>query len=140
MLLSLAEYPDRTRVQDWREQQLAGGMTDLGEVQAALPDLPNAAALLEEDALLLRDGGGQVVSAGAGELAGLVEIACAEHAGDEAARFRLVIYCEPALKGMAQQAMAGLAVQEGIRTVSADIVRGSVPGVTQISLALERRD
>ena len=37
VLLSLAEYPDRARVQDWRQRQLAGGMTDLGEVQAALP-------------------------------------------------------------------------------------------------------
>ena len=75
----------------------------------ALPHLPNAAAaLLEEDALLLRDGSGQVVSAGPGELAGLVDIVCAEHAGDEASPFRLVIYCEPSLKGKAQQAMAGL--------------------------------
>ena len=75
----------------------------------ALPQLPNAAAaLLEEDALLLRDGGGQVVSAQPGELAGLVDIACAEHAGDEAVPFRLVIYCEPALQGVAQEAMAGL--------------------------------
>ena len=75
----------------------------------ALPHLPNAAAaLLEEDSLLLRDGGGQVVSAEPGELAGLVDIACSEHAGDEAAPFRLVIYCEPALESVAQQAMAGL--------------------------------
>lgn len=75
----------------------------------ALPGLPNAAsALLEEDALLLRGGGGQVVSAGPGELAGLVDIACAEHAGEEAAPFRLVIYCEPALEDTAREAMAGL--------------------------------
>ena len=75
----------------------------------ALPELPNAAAaLLEEDALMLRDGGGQVVSAQPGELAGLVDIACAEHAGDEAVPFRLVIYCEPGLKGVAQEAIAGL--------------------------------
>ena len=75
----------------------------------ALPHLPNAAAaLLEEDALLLRDGGGQAVSAEPGELAGLVDIACSEHAGDEAAPFRLVIYCEPALESVAQQAIAGL--------------------------------
>ena len=75
----------------------------------ALPRLPNAAAaLLEEDALLLRDGSGQVVSAQPGELAGLVDIACAEHAGDEAVPFRLVIYCEPALQGVAQEAMASL--------------------------------
>ena len=72
----------------------------------ALPRLPNAAAaLLEEDALLLRDGSGQVVSARPGELAGLVDIACAEHAGDEAVPFRLVIYCEPALQGVAQEAI-----------------------------------
>ena len=37
VLLSLAEYPDRARVQSWRERQLAGGMTDLEEVQATLP-------------------------------------------------------------------------------------------------------
>ncbi|MCY3989432.1 MAG: type II secretion system protein GspL [Gammaproteobacteria bacterium] len=75
----------------------------------ALPHLPNAAAaLLEENAVMFRDGGGQLVSARHGELAGLVDIACAEHAGDEAAPFRLVIYCEPALEGEAQQAMAGL--------------------------------
>ena len=36
--------------------------------------------------------------------------------------------------------LAGLAVQEGIRTVIADIERGSAPGVTQVSLVLERRD
>ena len=36
--------------------------------------------------------------------------------------------------------LAGLAVQEGIRTVSADIERGSAPGVTQVSLVLERND
>lgn len=36
--------------------------------------------------------------------------------------------------------LAGLAVQEGIRTVSADIERGSAPGVTQVSLVLERSD
>lgn len=37
VLLSLEEYPDRARVQDWRQQQLAGGMTDLAGVQATLP-------------------------------------------------------------------------------------------------------
>ncbi|MCY3815726.1 MAG: type II secretion system protein GspM [Gammaproteobacteria bacterium] len=36
--------------------------------------------------------------------------------------------------------LAGLAVQEGIRTVSADIERGSAPGITQVSLVLERSD
>ena len=75
----------------------------------ALPHLPNAAAaLLEKNALLLRDGGGQVVSAQPGELAGLVDIACEEHAGDETAPFRLVIYCEPALEDAAREAIAGL--------------------------------
>ena len=37
VLLSLAEYPDPARAQRWRERQLSGGMTDLGEVQSALP-------------------------------------------------------------------------------------------------------
>lgn len=36
--------------------------------------------------------------------------------------------------------LAGLAVQEGIRTVNADIERGSAPGVTQVSLVLERNN
>ena len=36
--------------------------------------------------------------------------------------------------------LAGLAVQENIRTVSADIQRGPAPGVTQVSLVLERRN
>ena len=36
--------------------------------------------------------------------------------------------------------LAGLAVQEGIRTVSADIERGAAPGITQVSLVLERSD
>ena len=36
--------------------------------------------------------------------------------------------------------LAGLAVQEGIRTVSADIERGAAPGITQVSLVLERND
>lgn len=37
VLLSLAEYPDRARVRSWLQRQLAGGMTDLDEVQATLP-------------------------------------------------------------------------------------------------------
>ena len=102
---------ERQRLQVFLERVKEAGLLPVavyGEGDA-LPHLPNAAAaLLEEDALLLRDGGGQVVSAGAEELEGLVDIVCAEHAGDEAAPFRLVIYCEPALKGMAQQAIAGL--------------------------------
>ena len=36
--------------------------------------------------------------------------------------------------------LAALAVQEGIRTVSADIERGPPAGVTQVSLVLERRN
>ena len=75
----------------------------------ALPVLPNAAAaLLEANSLLLRDGGGQVISAEPAELAGLVDIACAEHAGEEATPFRLVIYCEPPLEDAARKVMADL--------------------------------
>lgn len=36
--------------------------------------------------------------------------------------------------------LAALAVQEGIRTVSADIEPGTAPGLTQVSLVLERSD
>ena len=75
----------------------------------ALPGLPNAAAaLLEADSLLLKDGSGQVVFADPAELAGLVEIACAEHAGEEAVPFRLVIYCEPGIEDAAREAMTHL--------------------------------
>lgn len=103
-------------VERQRLEKLLGRAEEAGLLPAAvygegdaLPQLPNAAAaLLEEDALLLRDGSGQVVSAQPEELEGLVDIVCAEHAGDEAAPFRLVIYCEPALESSAQQAIAGL--------------------------------
>lgn len=37
VLLALFEYPDPSRTQRWLEQQLSGGMTDLGEVQIVLP-------------------------------------------------------------------------------------------------------
>ena len=76
----------------------------------ALPDLPNASvALLERDAVLLRDGSGQLVAAGSAELAGIAEILCGEHAGEEAVPFRLVIFCEPQQEEQAREAMAGLA-------------------------------
>lgn len=79
----------------------------------ALPDLPNAAAaLLESDSLLLRANGAHVVSAEPGELAGLVDIVCAEHADEEAVPFRLVIYCEPPLEDAAREVMAGLTGRE----------------------------
>lgn len=102
---------ERQRLQDLLGRVEAAGLPPAavyGEGDA-LPHLPNAAAaLLEENALLLRDGSGQVVSAEPGELAGLVDIACAEHAGEEAAPFRLVVYCEPALEDVARAAIAGL--------------------------------
>lgn len=75
----------------------------------ALPGLPNAtAALLETDALMLRDPGGQVVSAEPGELAALVDVVCAEHAGEEGIPFRLVMFCEPALEDVAREALSNL--------------------------------
>ena len=106
---------EREQFVEWLGRCSAAGLKPVaayGEGDA-LPDLPNSAvALLEPDALLLRNGGGQLVSAEPGELAGLVEILCAEHAGEDGAPFRLVIYCAPALEGTARELMSGLSGRE----------------------------
>ena len=102
---------EREKIGDWLSRCTDAGLNPaafLGEGDA-LPELPNASvALLEQDVLLLRDGSGRLVAAGSGELAGLVEILCAEHAGEDAAPFRLVIYCEAEQEEQARGAMAGL--------------------------------
>ncbi len=61
-----------------------------------------------------------------------------EGAADSETRVRLRLLDAPFPQVSAW--LAGLTVQEGIRTVSADIERGSAPGVTQVSLVLERSD
>lgn len=103
---------ERGKISEWLGQCAGAGLKPAafhGEGDA-LPELPNACvALLERDSLLLRGGDSQLVAARAGELSGLVEILCAEHAGEEAAPFRLVLYCEAGLEEQAREAVAGLA-------------------------------
>ena len=103
---------ERGKIADWLDRCTDAGLKPAavhGEGDA-LPELPNAAvALLEQDVLLLRDGGGQMVAAGPGELAEIVDILGAEHAGEEAVPFRLVIFCDAARKEQAREAMAPLA-------------------------------
>lgn len=79
----------------------------------ALPDVPNVVlALLEPDSLLIRNCAGRIVAAMPSELASLVDILCAEDAGEEAVPFRLLIYCEAALEQSAREAMATLRGRE----------------------------
>lgn len=103
---------ERGKIDGWLDRCADAGLKPAafhGEGDA-LPDLPNASvALLERDTVLLRDGSGQLVAAGSAELAGIAEILCAEHAGEEAVPFRLVIFCEPEREGEAREAMADLA-------------------------------
>ena len=106
---------ERQRMVDWLDRCSAAGLAPVAAYDEgdALPELPNAAvALLEPDRLLLRNGSGQLVAAEPAELAGLVEILCAEHAGEDAAPFRLVIYCDSALESTAREAMSKLAGRE----------------------------
>ena len=102
---------DRGRLGDWLGRCSAAGLspaTAYGEGDA-LPGPPNASvALLEQDAVLVRNGGGQFVAAAPEELPALADILCAGLADEDAAPFRLVIHCEPQLESAARQAMAGL--------------------------------
>ena len=106
---------ERRRLSEWLSRCSSEGLTPVavyGEGDT-LPELPNASiAMLEQDKLLVRNGGGQVASAEPGELASLVDILCAELADEEASPFRLVIYCEPELESAARKAMAQLAGRE----------------------------
>ena len=106
---------ERRRLTEWLSRCSSEGLAPVavyGEGDT-LPDLPNASiAMLEQDKLLVRNGGGQVASAEPGELASLVDILCAELADEEASPFRLVIYCEPELESAARKAMAQLAGRE----------------------------
>lgn len=108
------------------ESALLERLDRVGSRTAALP-APRA----RSDASLLLLVNGSVRDAGLG---GYLEEGAAD--GETRVRLRLLDAPFPQVSAW----LAGLAVQEGIRTVSADIVRGSVPGVTQVSLVLERRD
>ena len=108
------------------ENALLERLDRVGSRMAALP-APRArsdASLLLLVNRSVRDGG----------LGGFLE----EGAADGETRIRLRLRDAPFPEVSAW--LAGLAVQEGIRTVSADIERGSAPGVTQVSLVLERRN
>ena len=108
------------------ENALLERLDRVGSRMAALP-APRA----RSDASLLLLVNRSVRDAGLG---GFLE----EGAADGETRVRLRLRDAPFPEVSAW--LAGLAVQEGIRTVSADIERGSAPGVTQVSLVLERRD
>ena len=108
------------------ENALLERLDRVGSRMAALP-APRA----RSDASLLLLVNGSVRDAGLG---GFLE----EGAADGETRVRLRLRDAPFPEVSAW--LAGLAVQEGIRTVSADIERGSAPGVTQVSLVLERRN
>ena len=106
---------ERRRLSEWLSRCSSEGLTPVAVYADGdtLPELPNASiAMLEQDNLLVRNGGGQVASAGPAELAALVDILCAELADEEASPFRLVIFCEPALESAARKAMAQLAGRE----------------------------
>ena len=106
---------ERRRLVEWLSRCSNAGLQPAavyGEADT-LPDLPNASiALLERDALLVRNGGGQFVSAEPQELAAMVDILCAELADQDAAPFRLVIYCEPTMEGAAREAAVKLPGRE----------------------------
>ena len=108
------------------EDALLERLDRVGSRMAALP-APRA----RSDASLLLLVNRSVRDAGLG---GFLE----EGAADGETRIRLRLRDAPFPEVSAW--LAGLAVQEGIRTVSADIERGSAPGVTQVSLVLERRN
>lgn len=108
------------------ETVLLERLDTVGGRMAALP-APRA----RSDASLLLLVNRSVRDAGLG---GFLEDAVAD--GEARVRLRLLDAPFPQVSAW----LAGLAVQEGIRTVSADVERGSAPGITQVSLVLERSD
>ncbi len=114
---------DRLEVAAIEREQLAGWLRRCHEAGLkpdsaysegdALPDIPNVVlALLEPDSLLMRSGSGQIMAAAPSELAGLVDILCAEEAGEEAVPFRLLVYCGTSQEQAAREAMAKLPGRE----------------------------
>ena len=106
------------------ERVLLERLDSVGSRLAALP-----APRPRSDASLLLLVNRSVRDAG---LSGFLE----EGAADGESRVRLRLRDAPFPQVSAW--LAGLAVQEGIRTVSADIERGPAPGIIQVSLVLER--
>lgn len=120
---------DRTEISKQRlaaETALMERLDRVGSRMAALP-APRA----RSDASLLLLVNGSIRDAGLGRF-------LEEGAADGETRVRLRLLDAPFPEVSAW--LAGLAVQEGIRTVSADIELGSAPGITQVSLVLERSD
>ena len=120
-LLDRAEIYEQRRV---AETALLERLDRVGSRMAVLP-APRA----RSDASLLLLVNRSIRDAGLG---GFLEEGAAD--GETRVRLRLLDAPFPQVSAW----LAGLAVQEGIRTVNADIERGSAPGVTQVSLVLER--
>ena len=120
---------DRAEVNEQRREAETAMLERLDRVGSRMAVLPAPRARSDGSLLLLinravRDAG----------LGGFLE----EGAADGETRVRLRLRDAPFPQVSAW--LAGLAVQEGIRTVSADIERGPAPGITQVSLVLERSD
>ena len=120
---------ERAETYEQRRAEETALLERLDRVASRMAALPAPRARSDASLLLLvnrsiRDAG----------LGGFLEEGAAD--GETRVRLRLLDAPFPQVSAW----LAGLAVQEGIRTVSADIERGSAPGVTQVSLVLERSD
>ena len=122
----LLDWAETSKQRREAETALLERLDRVGSRMTALPP-PRA----RTDASLLLLVNRSVSDAGLG---GFLEEGAAD--GETRVRLRLLDAPFPQVSAW----LAGLAVQEGIRTVSADIERGSSPGVTQVSLVLERND
>lgn len=101
----------------------------LERVGSRMPALP--APRPRSDASLLLLVNGSIRNAG---LSAFLQEAAAD--GETRVRLRLLNAPFPEVSVW----LAALASQEGVRAVSADIERGAAPGITQVSLLLERSD
>ena len=122
----LLDRAENNRQRRAAETALLERLDRVGSRMAALP-APRA----RSDASLLLLVSRSISDAGLG---GFLE----ESSADGETRVRLSLLDAPFPQVSAW--LAGLAVQDGIRTASADIERGSAPGVTHVTLVLERRD
>ena len=120
---------DRAEASEQRREAEAALLERLDRVGSRMAALPAPRPRSDASLLLLVNR-----SIGNAGLGGFLE----ESAADSETRVRLRLLDAPFPQVSAW--LAGLAVQEGIRTVSADIERSSAPGLTQVSLVLERSD